>query len=114
MRFCSGIENVSKGSNPHLAHLNCFPLKERAAGTQACWHSLLEVPHLVYPSMLFFLFVGVFSAGYLLKVDYLGRSGELGGNLFLDQNFNVFLNPDFYQHFLDFGSHFGSILEHFS
>ena len=68
----------------------------------------------MHPSMLFFLFVGVFSAGYLLKVDYLGRSGELGGNLFLDQNFNVFLNPDFYRIVIDSGSHFGSLLEHCS
>ena len=36
----------------------------------------------------------------------LNSPPTVGGNLFLDQNFNVFLNPDFYQHFLDFGSHF--------
>ena len=104
--------NKLKNSSPNRSQINKNPL--RAAGTRACWHSLLEVPHLVHPSMLFFLFVGVSSAGYLLKVDYLGRSGELGGKPLFGSKFQCFLDPDFYQHFLDFDFHFGSILEHVS
>ena len=86
----------------------------RAAGSRACWSSLVEVPHLVYtPLCCFFslvVFLGRFSTESSLLRDPRGDRGRM---LFWDKN-SILSNLIFRRYVLDFGSHLGLNLWHFS